>query len=119
MNLTELIWLFEPIAYGVLIGFVCHEATHYILALVLGRAPVFRWVGFDEGGFAVDHAAGERITLEDWVIHAGPIVLGLGVGVLYVVLIGTPGLLGVMAWFVYTLLGAPNDLSFRDATPSV
>lgn len=101
--------------YAVTLAFVAHEATHYGIALVLRRRPRFRWVGFDEGAFAVDHDAGEELTVGDYAIHAGPTLIGVVVAFWYLLAVmSVPPLWAVLGWFTYTVVGAPNDLRFRE-----
>lgn len=101
--------------YAVAAAVGLHELTHYLIALAYRRRPTLRWVGIDEGGIAVDHDAGETLTVGDYAIHAGPVVIGLlgAVGWLVLVTSWAPLWL-VLGWATYTLVGAPNDLSFRE-----
>lgn len=110
-----MIELIKLSVYAIAVAVVCHEATHYLYAWAFHRNPRFRWVGFDEGGFAVDHDAGERLTFEDWLIHAGPLINGVALAVGWAIVIGAwPPLWAWLGWGTYTLVGAPNDLSFRE-----
>lgn len=103
--------------YAIALAVGLHEATHYLIALLLRRRPRLRWVGFDAGGVAVDHDAGEHLTLGDWAIHAGPTAIGLGLAVAYVVAVARwPPLWLWLGWGTYTLVGTRNDLRFREVT---
>lgn len=107
--------------YAVAVAFVCHELTHFYLAWVFRRRPRFVWAGFNEGGLVVDHeyrtplhAAFGKITPADVMIHAGPSVVGVALGVVFVAEYNAwPPVWLFVGWAVYTLLGVPNDLAFR------
>lgn len=98
---------------AVAVAHLLHEVTHYAVALVLGRRPT---IGFGLGSaFYVDHDAGAVLTDGDVAIHAAPLVVGVVGAVAWVVVVGSwPSIALAAGWVVYTLLGVPNDLLFRE-----
>lgn len=116
---SEVVELVRLSVYAIAAAFVLHEATHYIIAWSFHRQPRVRWVGFAEGGVAVDHDAGEELNLGDWAIHAGPLVFGLVMAVSWIITVGEwPPLWLWLGWGTYTIVGAPNDLRFREVEPA-
>lgn len=113
--------MLKEAAYAVLGAHLLHELTHYVIALVLLRNPSFGIFGIRESGIGryigtlhVDHDAYPYVTLGDFAIHVGPTVIG-ALAALWWILVGAPApeVWMVVGWFVYTLLGLPNDVRFR------
>lgn len=104
--MTAILYLYgiAVLVVGGVIGAICHELTHWVVAWVLGRPASIRWRAFE----TVWESDGERGP-RDYAISLAPLSVGLGV-LAYV--LTTPLTLSLpvwIAWGVYTLNGSLAD----------
>lgn len=101
--------LFLEFLVAIGIAALLHEATHWIVARLLGRHAVFSL-----RDFSVNYEASLPPGPAEYLIAGSPLFIGLPIGLVWLLLVGVPSIPVVFGWAFYTLLGAvTQDFSFE------